>query len=186
MAGLGNPEKPMIERYPRALVLLHWLMVPLMIAAFVIGEMLEDLPNGPDKLATLGWHVLVGLTVAVLVVPRMLIRLRGVPVLPEATPPWQALLAKVVHLMLYATMLMLPVLGLIAVLTGNRGVPVPGLFELPSVAPIRWLHGATEDIHSVVAKIFLVALLLHVAAALWHVIVRRDGLAARMIPFLQR
>jgi|ADGO01.1.fsa_nt_gi Prokaryotic cytochrome b561. len=43
-----------------------------------------------------------------------------------------------------------------------------------------------EEIHETVAMIFLFTLVLHVFAVLWHAVIRRDGLAARMIPFLSR
>jgi cytochrome b561 len=159
-------------------------MAPLMIGAFTIGEMMEDLPRGPDKQAMMGWHILVGLAVAALLIPRIFVRARGVPPLPDTMPAWQALLAKAAHVVLYGTMFALPVLGLVAILAGSRNVPVLGLFQLPSILPVGWLHGAAEDIHGAVAKVFLVTLVLHVIAALWHAIVRRDGLAGRMIPFL--
>ena len=174
----------MTQRYPGALVLIHWLMVPLMIGAFILGEMMEDLPRGPEKQAVLGWHILAGLMVAALLIPRLLIRGQGVPPLPNRVPPWQALLAKAVHVALYGTMVALPILGLVAIAAGTRNVSVLGLFQLPSVLPLGWLHEGAEVVHGAVAKIFLVTMVIHVAAALWHAVLRRDGLVGRMIPFL--
>jgi cytochrome b561 len=172
----------MSTRYPITLILLHWLIVPLMLGAFILGEVMEDLPRGDIRMSIMGWHILAGLTMAALLLPRIAIRLRGAPPLPAATPALELWLARLAHLGLYAAMLVLPVTGLTSILAGQRSVSVLGLFDLPSLASLPWLHEAMEEIHEGAAKLFLLLLVLHVAAALWHVLVRRDGVFRRILP----
>lgn len=172
----------MPTRYPLALILLHWLIFPAMAAAFILGEVMEDLPRGPEKMSVMGWHILAGLILAALVLPRIAIRLRSLPPLPAQTPVWELRLARVTHLLLYAAMLVLPLSGLVAILAGQRAVSVLGLFALPPLFPLSWLHEVAESLHGPVAKLFLILLVLHVAAALWHALIRRDGIFRRILP----
>ena len=176
----------MNERYSPANMALHWAMAGVMIAGFVLGEIMEDMPRGPEKLTVMGWHVLAGLTIAALVIPRILARLRGTPALPPAMPLWERRLATAGHLVLYAVMLALPFTGLIAIITGGRAFPVLGLFEIPALGPVPGIHGGMETVHGILSKLFLGTLVLHVLATLWHALVRRDGIAGRMMPVRTR
>ena len=67
-----------------------------------------------------------------------------------------------------------------------RGIPVTffGVFELPKLLGTRVPGWAwTGDIHSLLADYVLLALVgLHVAAALYHYFVHRDGVLQRMLP----
>lgn len=177
-----NRSAPM-SRYPRALAILHWLMVPLMIAGFILGEVMEELPRGAARQAALGWHILLGLLVLALVLPRLLARRAGVPEPLPGTSPAASLAARVAHGALYATMILLPILGVLSIVTGSRTVPVLDLFGMPSLWPLRWLHEAAEELHGGIAKLFLGTLVLHVLAVLWHGFVRRDETLKRMMPF---
>ncbi|MFN4275412.1 MAG: cytochrome b [Ferrovibrio sp.] len=172
----------MSTRYPIALILLHWLIFPLMLSAFILGEVMEDLPRGDIRISEMGWHILAGLAMAALLLPRIAIRLRGVPPLPAATPVLELWLARLAHLGLYAVMLVLPITGLASILAGKRTVSVLGLFDLPSLTSLPWLHEAAEAIHEGAAKVFLLLLALHVAAAFWHALIRRDGVFRRILP----
>lgn len=175
----------MNERYPTGMIVLHWVMAAAMIAAFVIGKVMEDMPDGPGKTGVFGWHALAGLVVALLVIPRFVNVLRGAAPPPEG-PRRDVVVARIVQGVLYLTMLALPVLGITAAMTSGDPVPVAGLFELPAGTRSESLHHLTGGIHGAVAMLFLLALLLHVAGALKHAIVLRDGTLARMIPFLGR
>lgn len=165
---------------------LHWLVAVLMLAAFLLGERLEELPRGPDKLTVLGWHLLIGSAVLGLVLVRLAWRRADPPPQDTALPLWQQYAAKAVHLGLYVLMLGLPLTGLLAVLTGGRPISVLGLVELPALVSVPWLHEAAEEVHGVGSKALLLLVGAHVLATLWHALVRRDGVAARMLPFAQR
>lgn len=173
----------MNDRYSPASMGLHWIMAIAMVAAFLLGERIEDLARGAERQWGAGLHVAVGLAVALLLVPRVYFRMRGIPVLPEAMPDWEKKLAKLGHLALYAVMILLPLTGLLGIVTGSRGMSVLGLFTIPPLMPVPWLHKGGEEVHEILSKVFLVTAVLHVAATIWHALVRRDGVAQRMLPF---
>lgn len=176
---------PMNDRYPTGMIVIHWVMAATMIAAFILGKVMEEMPDGPEKIGALGWHALAGLLVVVLAVPRFIAVLRGAAP-PTEGPRRDVIVAKAVQGVLYLTMLALPVLGMTAVLTSGAQVSVAGLVDLPAGAPSESLHALAGGIHGAVAMLFLLALVLHVAGAMKHALILRDGTLARMIPFLRR
>jgi cytochrome b561 len=98
----------------------------------------------------------------------MLVRLgwrlgHAAPPLPAGTPRLQRLAAHATHGLLYAAILVQPVLGLVAITAFGKT-----LGPLPRVA------------HGLLSWAILAVVLLHVSAALWHHFVKRDGLLSRM------
>ncbi|WP_237214143.1 cytochrome b, partial [Falsiroseomonas oryziterrae] len=125
--------------------------------------------------------VLLGLAVAALLLPRLLARLAGGA--PEAAgPAWERRLAAAAHLLLYALMLAVPATGLGLAMSGRAPVSVLGLFELPNMLAPHGLRRPLGGLHEVLSNIMLGAIALHVAATLWHALVRRDGVMRRMLP----
>lgn len=91
-------------------------------------------------------------------------------------------MAGVMHAMLYALMLGLPLLGWLYLSAAGKPIPFFG-FNLPAlVAENKALAGSIKEIHQTVgtAGYFLIAL--HAAAALLHHYVIRDNTLQRMLP----
>jgi cytochrome b561 len=101
----------------------------------------------------------------------------------DGLPPRQVQSARAVHWLLYALLFVLPVLGWLN--ASWRGFPVImfGL-ELPKLLATRAPGGGwTGDVHALLATYGLLTLVgLHVAAALYHYFIRRDGVLQRMLP----
>lgn len=151
-------------------------------AAWLIGEVMEDMPRGPDKVFALGSHALVGVAVAALLLPRLLARIAG-PVPEDAgAPGWERRLAGAAHLLLYLLMLAVPLTGLAIAMSGRAPMQVLGLFEIPALLSGLGLRKTLEGAHEVMANLLVGTVILHVAATLWHALVRHDGVAARMLP----
>lgn len=169
-------------RYSLASRLFHWSMAAAIAAGWLIGQTLEDAPRGAARDFNIGLHVLIGLTVLALVLPRLLTRvLGGVPA--DANPPgWIKRLGDAAHLLLYVLMLVLPLTGLAAAMTGRAPLPVLGLFEVPPLLNSFGIRKLLEEVHGVLANVMLGTVVLHVAATLWHAFIRRDGVAQRMLP----
>jgi cytochrome b561 len=172
----------MPDRYSRLSIALHWTMAVAIGAAWLIGQFLEDLPRGPDKTFALGGHALIGLAVAALLLPRLLARIVGPVPVDAAAPAWEKRLAGAAHLLLYLLMLAVPLTGLAIAMSGRAALPVLGLFEIPPLLAGLGLRKLLEGAHEVMANLLLGAIALHVAATLWHALVRHDGVAARMLP----
>jgi cytochrome b561 len=173
------------NRYSIPSIALHWTMALAIGGAWLLGELMEDVPRGPDRVAAQGAHALIGLAILALLLPRLLSRLLG-PTPEDAGSRWERRLAQAAHLLLYALMVALPLTGLAIAMTGRAPMPVLGLFEIPNLLADRALHKTLEEVHEVASKLLLGAVGLHVAATLWHAVIRRDGVASRMLPRLGR
>jgi cytochrome b561 len=95
-------------------------------------------------------------------------------------PRWQARVAHANHVALYALLLAQPLIGYLgSEFSGFPvkyfGVTLPG-WAGKNVVFKEWLSGA----HLAVSWLILLAVALHVAGALKHALINRDGLLARM------
>lgn len=169
-----------MHRYAMPSILIHWTMAAAIAAAFAIGQLLEALPRATQGTAQ-GAHALIGLTVLALLLPRLLARAIGGAPAPVGRP-WERKLAGAAHLLLYALMLAVPLSGLALAMSGRAPLPVLGLFDIPNLLTGRGLRGFLEGVHEVLSNLMVGAVALHVAATLWHALVRRDGVARHMLP----
>ena len=164
---------------------LHWGIVALLIVQFVLAWTMPEIRRDtkPDTLINL--HLSFGALLLGLAVIRLSWRAtHGEPPPQGGMPSWQLQSARIVHWLLYGLLFVVPILGWIN--ASWRGFPVSlfGLIELPKLlatrAPgLRW----TGDVHGLLANYLMLALVgLHVAAALYHNFIRRDGVLQRMLP----
>src|ERR1700741_5462936 len=90
----------------------HWVIVLLIINQWRIAERADDLPNGPAKIAALGWHKSFGITILALAVLRLVWPwLNPVPSLADVAKTWERALAHISHVLLYALIFALPLTG---------------------------------------------------------------------------
>lgn len=161
---------------------LHWLVVALLLIQFPIGWFMPDVHGGPPGTAMM-LHISFGLTILAVIVVRLIWRLTH-PVAPESSlPAWQRLSSEAVHWLLYAGVLAATLSGWL--FTSYRGWSVSyfNLFPLPMLAAknpvaIKQIDGW----HQIAEWTLLVLIGLHVAAALVHLFVYRDGVMQRMLP----
>lgn len=172
------------ERYDGVALSLHWVMALLIGGGWVLALVLDELPKGPDRMALLGAHKTIGVAVLALVVVRLAWRsFNPPPAALEGSPAWARLAAAGGHLGLYALMFALPFSGVLMSQAGDHPVAVFGLFDLPTlVAPDKELSHTLHEVHEVLANLILALVGVHVAAALFHQHVWRDGTMARMLP----
>lgn len=164
-------------RYPFAMRLIHWLGVAAIATAYLTSESAEDLLESG---AGTNWHVLAGIGLVLLFVPRLLARL-SVRKRPHAlgAEKW---VAGTLHLSLLLFMVVQPLLGVLAVWAEGHSLPIP--FTHLQLAPLVQLEGwghSLEEAHETVGNVFYGVIAIHVLAALWHKFVRRDGLMRRML-----
>ncbi len=173
-----------MQRYIRPSILLHWLVAILIIAAFILGNVMADMSFSPTKLKYFSWHKWLGVTILGLVAIRLLTRLFStVPAYPDSMPGWQKKSASALHGLLYILMFAIPLSGYFY--TSAAGYPVVylGLIQLPTIiGPNPELKPILKDLHEILTKILFVVFCLHVAAALKHLIINKDGIFQRMLP----
>jgi cytochrome b561 len=176
-------SEPM-ARYTQSARRYHWLTFALVTIAYVLINLREAYPRGSDgRLLSLQGHFLAGLLVLALVMPRILQRHRNAP--PPISPPladWEASLSRLTHGLLYAFLIVQPLLGLLTVFSAGRGIGIPFTgIEIPSpLARNRDLSELLEDTHGWIGTIFYYVIGLHIASALWHHFFRRDNTLRRM------
>lgn len=173
------------NRYSRGLRALHWLTALLILAAYLAIEQRGLFARGtPARAAMVQSHFWLGLCVFAFALWRVALRVRHrVPAVSPPLPAWQAVPAGLLHLALYAFLLIMPVLGLLTVWADGKAVQVPlTAFTLPAlIAPDPALAERLEDLHGSIGEFFYWVIGLHVLAALYHHYVRRDDTLRRML-----
>ncbi|MFV3308581.1 cytochrome b [Pseudomonas sp. NY15181] len=167
--------------FPFSLRVLHWLMAPLVLAMLLIGlGMVASV--SPRHALLVAIHKPLGAALLVLVLLRIAVRLtHRVPSLPNDMAGWQRGAAHFSHLLLYGLLLAQPLVGWTMQSAGGYPVVLWGGFELPAlVAPSVGLHTLLRGAHSVIAYALLATILLHLAAALFHGLIRRDAVLPSM------
>ena len=160
---------------------LHWLMAIMVLAMLFIGvSMVSTLK--PRFLILISIHKPLGIAILVLALLRLGVRLRlGAPKLPDDLPRTQALAAQLSHLVLYALLIAMPLVGWGMLSAGGYPVVLYGSFHLPAILPHDdQLHAILRTTHTVLAYMFFATILLHVTAALFHALIRRDGVFRAM------
>jgi cytochrome b561 len=165
--------------------LLHWLVVALLIAQFVIAWLMPHIGRNTQPNTIINLHFSLGVLILAVVIVRLAWRwTRGEPPPLAGVSPWLVRGARVVHGLLYLLLFIIPVLGWMNASWRGFDVSVFGLFTLPRLLATRAAgFGWTGDIHVQLSWYVLLAFIgLHVAAALYHALVRRDGTLGRMLP----
>ena len=163
---------------------LHWVIVILIINQWVIGERAEDL-KGLAKLQALSLHKSFGMTILMLAIIRLLWRwMNQVPDLTAETKPWERVLAKISHVLLYALIFAMPLTGWMMSSARNFSVSWFKLFQFPDlVAPAEQTFHQMQDLHHLLFKVLVAVALLHAAGALKHHFIDRNDVLKRMLPF---
>ena len=159
---------------------LHWTMAAMLLAMLFIGvSMVASLGQREWLLAL---HRPLGIAILLLAILRLGNRLRHrPPPLPADLPRWQVLAAHASHWLLYALMLAMPLLGWATLSAGAFPVQLaPGLVLPPIVPESAALHARLRDAHAALALLLFGTVLAHLAAALYHAWLRRDGVFASM------
>jgi cytochrome b561 len=170
-------------RYTAVAIALHWLLAVLIVGSFSVGLYMTDLPFSPERLKLYNWHKWAGVTLLALTALRLLWRLSHRPPVLPTMPRWQQRAAAASHGLMYALFFAIPLLGW--AYSSASGFPIVwfGVLPLPDFVPVdKALAAALKPWHGWLAKGLAALVLLHVAAALKHHFIDRDGLLSRMLP----
>ncbi len=183
------------DRYGAVAVGLHWIIAALFLVSYtavywstLVGRSAE---RGPP--AGLSVHQAVGISIFVFAVLRIGWRLINVAPEELDAPAWQHVSARVMHILLYAAMLLMPLTGYL----GTGGPTNLGLFQLPAFKDTTlfqtvFVNGLGIDWasfeppldafhHFVGGNLLWVLILVHAGAAIYHHMVMRDRTLARMV-----
>ncbi|WP_372597281.1 cytochrome b [Amphritea sp.] len=170
------------SQFTKTTVALHWIIAIAVIGSLMLGLYVEDLPRGAEKFELIGLHKSVGVLVLVVAFYRLIWRIRNR--LPERLSPvaqWQEKVTTVVHLILLAGTLLMPLSGMLMAIGNGHPVAVFGL-ELIAGGDENELFGVMgESMHGLGANVMIAAIALHVVASVKHHLLTRDGTLQRML-----
>ncbi|WP_316014886.1 cytochrome b [Roseobacter sp. HKCCA0434] len=183
----------MIHSYPRLRRWLHWTIAVLVIAMLPMGMIFTDFDNRGAIEGIFGegsFNVFYDLhkSTGFLILFLMLVRIVAAIRLPK--PPYAVPLTGLeragsgaVHGLIYVMLLAMPLLGWLGVSAYDAPLPVFGLFEMPAlIGRDRDLSEDFFEWHEIGAKIVIALVVVHIGAALYHQLVKKDGLIRRMWP----
>jgi cytochrome b561 len=163
-------------RYGSTAAALHWISALAVILMLASGQALDWAP-GSQVASILPFHVSIGLVLGVLTVIRIVwwVFFDKHPDPQVGTSAGQERAAKAVHLLLYGAIIVMVGSGVSMLLLSGAGSAIFSGSELPRFSSLQ-PFGA----HAVVSKILLVLVIGHISAALWHQLIIKDNLLARM------
>ncbi len=185
---MSTSVSPSASRYTVVAMVLHWLLGLAIVGIFVLGAYMVDLPFSPSRLKLYNWHKWAGITFLMLTVLRLLWRVtHRPPALPvavaDAMPAWQTRAYHATHHLLYLLFFMVPLIGWAYSSAAGFPVVLFGQIPLPDfVGPDKALAELIKPLHELFAWGLAGLVALHVAAALKHHWIDRDGLLLRMMP----
>ncbi|MCC6194669.1 MAG: cytochrome b [Burkholderiales bacterium] len=169
------------ERYSGTAIALHWVSALLVFCGLSLGLFMAGLEISPAKLRLYAWHKWIGISVFLVAAARLAWRVRARPPAMPPMPAWQVRAARAVHALLYALMLVIPLSGWVYSSATGVSVVYLGLVPLPDlVATDKALAAVLLVVHQSLNATLACAVLVHVAAAVKHQWVDRDGLLGRM------
>ena len=172
---------PPSARYTGPAIALHWLLALMILVSLGVGLYMTGLPMGLQRLKLYNWHKWAGVTILLLSAARLLWRLAHRPPPDVPMPAWQAKAAHALHWALYAAFFAVPLSGW--AYSSSAGFPIVwfGVLPLPDFVPAdKPLSETLKIAHHFAAYTLGALVIAHVAAALKHQFLDRDGLLARM------
>ena len=172
-------------QYGTTAKVLHWLVVALLTAQYLIGWFMPDIHRGMQPGDAMTWHISVGMVILALILLRLVWRLTHRVAPDRSLAPWQRIASRTLHWLLYVLVLLTTISGWL--FASFRGwsisfffmMPLPMLSSenLPALRAINHWHQKFE-------WTLLILIGLHVLAALAHLVVYRDRVMHRMLPGL--
>ncbi len=170
-------------RYTPVALGFHWLLALAIVGSFSVGAYMVDLPFSLTRPKLYNWHKWAGVVILTLSALRLLWRLTHRPPPDIAMPAWQRRAAHAAHWAMYVLFFAVPLSGWAYSSAAGFPVVLFGVLPLPDfVSANRELSEAIKPLHGNLAWLLAGVVVLHVAAALKHHFIDRDGLLQRMLP----
>jgi cytochrome b561 len=171
------------ETYDAITIRLHWATALLVVLLWTIGRITPFLPRGSFRIDIWSVHVLLGFTLAAVLIARIGWRLTRGRRLPPAERGIRHLLAAATHGLLYLLLVTVVALGVVNVFA--HAFPLFNLWHFPKFGDAGFGR-AINGWHNLAANVTAAVALFHAAAALFHHYVVHDGVLRRMSPRIGR
>lgn len=178
-AGAAGP------RYSGVAMALHWIVAIAVIANWRIAESAEHAGSQAARSAMMGNHFALGVLIFLAVLARLVWRnSKGVPPPQSGHADWENALAKLVHYLFYALLLVMPLAGWLAMSKNGSPISMWGIVEIPPlpVAPDPDGAKAIFEQHATAGTVLLGLIVVHILGTLKHTLIDKDGNLFRMVP----
>lgn len=176
-AAIGEPA----ARYDGLSIVLHWLTAVLVLGLWTLGQTIDFFAKGTPRIDARSVHIVLGATLAGVLIARVLWRTSAGRKLPLASADWIGMTARATHYGLYLLLVTTIVLGVLN--AWQRGDILFNVNTIPKLVPGDLAFKRTiEDLHGDFADVVLIVAGLHAAAALAHHYLLRDSVLRRMLP----
>lgn len=169
-----------MTQYSKRMVIVHWLTLAVLIAAWFLGDSLAEATD--ESNATLTAYILhmsAGITILLLVLFRFYFRRRdSMPAALGDTPLDK--LAKGIHYLLYTLLFLLPVTGILVIFNSKAGQAL----WAGDASMLPKEHGFKDvfslEVHEQLVNVLIALVVVHLAGAIYHQFIKKDGLMSRM------
>lgn len=167
---------------------LHWLVAVMVMGELTVGAYMANF----EVYALYPWHKSFGQLIFLIVLLQVIHRLKnGWPTPVSEYSFAERILARGVHYLLLVGVLLMPVFGFLMSALGGTGVAFFGLqlvarnpdpINVTKVIPINGpVADAMHTAHGILGYLLILAVLLHIAGALKHHVIDKDGTLRRML-----
>jgi len=178
-----------VEKYHKSIIILHWLIAIIVFILIGLGLNMVDIERGtPQRAFYYNLHKSFGLTLLLLMIARIYLRVKfKSPPLPSSISLFQQTVAKASHLILYISLILMPLSGLIASQFTKYGVKYFGLFKIPPLfSENKFYYNLFQDLHKAFAIVIMIMICIHISAALKHIFVDKDKIFQRISLFKRK
>jgi cytochrome b561 len=161
----------------------HWIVAIAMIGMLGFGLYLENVDLARSvKGPLIGLHKSIGVAILIYGLWRVGYRLQqGFPAALGNAPTWQEIAAKTVHWLLLASIVIMPLSGLMMSVFGGRPVNVFGVLMIPAIGDFPAIGKTAGAVHAIAGKLLIAVIGIHVLGVLKHRIFDRDATLSRMV-----
>lgn len=174
------------EKLSSLTVALHWGIALAIIVMLAYGMWIHELPRGEIKTFHIRNHKSVGMIILTLALLRIVWRaIQGFPKPVSAAPAWEKGLSHLTHTLLLVATIAMPLSGIYFSQMNGHSVSIFGTEVIPQFVAKEAVDKATAEqaffIHGTLAWLIIGLLVLHVAGALKHTLINKDGTMRRML-----
>jgi cytochrome b561 len=179
--------KAMMNRYSILARGMHWFTACSILALAILGFWMTEraAANLWDSLTNTlyEWHKLIGFTVLLVTIFRFTLKMNSkIPAYPNSIPLYIVKIASIAHYTLYGLLFIVPMLGWAGVTAYPALITVGGysLPAMPGISKSEIIAKQLFQVHGLLAMMLLTIILLHVMAALNHLLIKRDNIFQRI------
>jgi len=173
-----------IKKYPKVMIIIHWLTVLLLVFVFVRGKLLENLEFTAENMNAFRTHAVPGMLILILTLIRLFVKRKhknNVPKEIEYYSTGHKMMVNTVNILIYVLLILTPMIGFIMIFkTGALAYDFGGTFPTGTE-----FNETLEVLHKLFVFSLLGMVVVHVAGVIIYKIKKGENLAKRMCMFLK-